>query len=619
MTVSLSQVLASARARSAPLAGECAGYLVLAAADHAAQGPRRIEAGSVELHSDGSVRVVGGLPADEATTERDLRDLLDELLLVAGSVTPALLRSARRRTGVGIDGFVREIETALIPVNRAAARRALSRLARETSRAVERGALVIENQRVSDRALAPERAVRSAPPPVIPPDTPPPASITPPPASRTPPPVTAAQSNRETQRPPPAAPSSRPATDLLPTPVAVPVRPKIVVEPLLEETPSKFETRPETVLARASLRPPATFRAPEPAPSEERPLASPEPAPVSVSPCAPPPVESMTPFLGTAMALRGPAPVVVHDTAKAVVQEAPPVVVRDTANAVVHELADEDVVDDSPDELTEPFYLEGDGREDVGLAFHELTALMGNVAPVSEPVLELAESPAPAVETLEEAAEPVLELAESARPVPEVAPLAAPESEVVSAAAAPSVNEELDVVVETVEEIAVVATQVDAAESAEAAEEQAELPEVVEELAVEAIEADDVEELAASGDVEGELAAWGDAQDELVAAPEAVEAAPVAPPRGEFDDVELAVMLPSAEPPPVRMRRPATDPAALLPRRPLPQKRTSNVDELLQSFGHASHEHGEEGDVRTTLKRLAGLDPTPPPPDATNR
>jgi hypothetical protein len=65
------------------------------------------------------------------------------------------------------------------------------------------------------------------------------------------------------------------------------------------------------------------------------------------------------------------------------------------------------------------------------------------------------------------------------------------------------------------------------------------------------------------------------------------------------------------------MRRPATDPSALLPRRPLPQKRSSNVDELLSSFGHAAADAGDEEDVRSTLKRLAGLEPTPPPPDAT--
>jgi len=40
------------------------------------------------------------------------------------------------------------------------------------------------------------------------------------------------------------------------------------------------------------------------------------------------------------------------------------------------------------------------------------------------------------------------------------------------------------------------------------------------------------------------------------------------------------------------------------------------VDELLLSFGHATSEDSEEQDVRSTLKRLAGLEPTPPPPGA---
>ena len=136
----------------------------------------------------------------------------------------------------------------------------------------------------------------------------------------------------------------------------------------------------------------------------------------------------MTPFLGTATAQRAPAPpfrdrdvedeldvpidVEVLVTELPVVAEVPVV-----AAAALDEVAEEDVVEESPDELTEPFFLDREGHEDVGLAFHELTALMAPVAPIAEPVIELAESPAPATPVLEESSAPATPvLAESSAP-----------------------------------------------------------------------------------------------------------------------------------------------------------------------------------------------------------
>src|SRR5207344_741005 len=52
----------------------------------------------------------------------------------SGSQTPALGAAARRKPGAGLRALVEEIEAALIPVNRAAGRRALARLAREVKR-----------------------------------------------------------------------------------------------------------------------------------------------------------------------------------------------------------------------------------------------------------------------------------------------------------------------------------------------------------------------------------------------------------------------------------------------------------------------------------------------------
>ena len=142
MSVSIAEILRGAALHAVPLTGECAGYLVLAAADQALTAPRQVDAAELHLLDDGSVRAVGTRACSEVDAERDLRQLLDRLLSSASSVTPALLSA-----GAGAlpepewPRFLREIERALIPVNRAAARRALARLEREAARAVESGRL----------------------------------------------------------------------------------------------------------------------------------------------------------------------------------------------------------------------------------------------------------------------------------------------------------------------------------------------------------------------------------------------------------------------------------------------------------------------------------------------
>jgi hypothetical protein len=72
----------------------------------------------------------------EATgdAEASVRGLLARLLLASGVLTPGLSAAARRTSGAGLLALAGELETALIPVNRAAGRRALGRLAREVRR-----------------------------------------------------------------------------------------------------------------------------------------------------------------------------------------------------------------------------------------------------------------------------------------------------------------------------------------------------------------------------------------------------------------------------------------------------------------------------------------------------
>ena len=153
MSVTLVDVLAAARARCAPLVGELAGYLVLGVADQVAAAPRRVAAADIILGPDGAVALVGGRAASDHAAEASLRDLLKHLLVNASSASPALSRASRGSCGRGVAALVRELEASLIPVNRAAGKRAATRLYRETKRAVDEGLLAAwrESERESQR------------------------------------------------------------------------------------------------------------------------------------------------------------------------------------------------------------------------------------------------------------------------------------------------------------------------------------------------------------------------------------------------------------------------------------------------------------------------------------
>ncbi|MEA2750360.1 MAG: hypothetical protein QOI41_4503, partial [Myxococcales bacterium] len=90
---------------------------------------------TVYISEEGTVALVrpkSAAPAGDAETS--VRAILAKLLEASGSATPALTASARRKAGAGLPALVSELEAALIPVNRAAGRRALARLAREVKR-----------------------------------------------------------------------------------------------------------------------------------------------------------------------------------------------------------------------------------------------------------------------------------------------------------------------------------------------------------------------------------------------------------------------------------------------------------------------------------------------------
>ncbi len=172
MSVKLSEVMSATHARRASLAAEVAGYLVLAVADQVAGAPRSLGFADVSLGEEGQVKLAGGTPSPDVSAERCLRAMLEAMLLESSSVTPGLMRASQKAAGAGVETLIREIEVALVPVNRAAARRALARLHKDVIRALERGNLAAWQPRVSlsdspsgAPAPVPEER-RPAPPPL---------------------------------------------------------------------------------------------------------------------------------------------------------------------------------------------------------------------------------------------------------------------------------------------------------------------------------------------------------------------------------------------------------------------------------------------------------------------
>jgi len=163
-SVTLDEVFTVIGAKRVPLAPELAGYLVLEIAEHADPAGGDVDPRNVFIGEEGTVALVK--PKREGASgnaEASVRAMLARLLEASGSLTPSLAATGKRKSGAGLPALAEELETALIPVNRAAGRRALARLAREVRRVtlgVGRNALPSS----SDAVPSSRRGVRSIAP-----------------------------------------------------------------------------------------------------------------------------------------------------------------------------------------------------------------------------------------------------------------------------------------------------------------------------------------------------------------------------------------------------------------------------------------------------------------------
>jgi hypothetical protein len=159
--VSLEDVMAAADRGLAPLGPELAGFVVLEAVARARELGGIVDSSRIAIGTSGHVALTappsrGG----EIEATMALRQTLSELLAVASSTTPALRACAKRREGMSLGIIARELEGALIPLNRAASRRGIARVARATLEALEKGQLPEEREKRDEISEPPARVVQ---------------------------------------------------------------------------------------------------------------------------------------------------------------------------------------------------------------------------------------------------------------------------------------------------------------------------------------------------------------------------------------------------------------------------------------------------------------------------
>jgi hypothetical protein len=137
--ITLDQMLASLKSRRVRIPAEIGAYLALEVAEQLMRGPARASGSDVRIAEDGTVSVYAPPgSADEAAAAQSVVEVLASLLVAAGTgIPPILIRLVEDQSPMGEGALVRlrdELESSLVPLNRAAARRVLSRMSREAKR-----------------------------------------------------------------------------------------------------------------------------------------------------------------------------------------------------------------------------------------------------------------------------------------------------------------------------------------------------------------------------------------------------------------------------------------------------------------------------------------------------
>lgn len=137
--ITVEDLVATATQRRARIPSEIGAFVALEAAEALAEGPASVRASDVRIADDGTISVFA--PPNSATSDdaaRAVVAMLSELLAASGTGVPrALVTLVEQGPSSGrwdLGSLRDDLEASLVPLNRAAARRVLSRMLRDVRR-----------------------------------------------------------------------------------------------------------------------------------------------------------------------------------------------------------------------------------------------------------------------------------------------------------------------------------------------------------------------------------------------------------------------------------------------------------------------------------------------------
>lgn len=135
MSVSVAELVRRCRERDARMPFEIGAFVALETTEALMGQPRAVGPDDVRVLPSGELQIVGGPPAEQLEATQGVISVLSRLLVAAGAgVPPVLLELVESGPHSGrwtLQELRTELEACLVPLNRGAARRVLSRLLRE--------------------------------------------------------------------------------------------------------------------------------------------------------------------------------------------------------------------------------------------------------------------------------------------------------------------------------------------------------------------------------------------------------------------------------------------------------------------------------------------------------
>ncbi|MDH5671045.1 MAG: hypothetical protein OEZ06_02790 [Myxococcales bacterium] len=145
--INVEQLIAALQRSGTPLPHEMGTFIVLETCERLLESPRVVGASEIWLNAEGELAVISNRAGDGAVdggeAGRSLLLLLGELLVRSAPGVPAqlleLVERASSADALELHGLRDELEAALVPLNRGATRRVLSRLLQALARGSGRG------------------------------------------------------------------------------------------------------------------------------------------------------------------------------------------------------------------------------------------------------------------------------------------------------------------------------------------------------------------------------------------------------------------------------------------------------------------------------------------------